>query len=262
MTKKACAKVNIFLKIVGTRGDYHLLSSRFMLVPDLFDTLTLRPKEKPSKTFSLIGDFGCATEKNTIYKAWRALLQHTESRALETLFQSYEIHVEKRIPEFAGLGGGSSDAAAFLHLCNEACDLGLDTPALAEIGATIGADVPFFVYGYPSANVSGIGEIVEPFDEAPLALVTKTPDIRCDTAAVYRAFRETELHRRFDNAREAERFAQMPSAALLELYDTAGLNDLFTPALSLCPGLNASAGEGWFFSGSGSTFFKRSTPDG
>ncbi len=262
MTQKACAKVNIFLKIVGTRGDYHLLSSRFMQLPELFDTLTLQPKEKPSKIFSLIGEFGCATEKNTIYKAWQALLQSTGSRTLETLFQSHEIHVEKRIPEFAGLGGGSSDAAAFLHLCNEACELGLDTLELAKIGATIGADVPFFVYGYPSANVSGIGEIVEPFDEAPLGLVTKTPDIRCDTAAVYRAFRETQLHRLSDNAREAERFAQMPSAALLNEYDARTLNDLFAPALSLCPGLNAYAGEGWFFSGSGSTFFKRSTSDG
>ncbi len=257
MTIKAHAKVNIFLKIVGIKGEYHLISSRFMQVTNLFDTLAFQPKESPSERFTLIGDFGCKTQKNTIYKAYRALLQRSGSRSLEDFFHNHAVVVEKQIPEFAGLGGGSSDAAAFLRLCNDICTLGFDTSALAQIGTQIGADVPFFVYDYPSANVSGIGEVVEPFDEATLHLITQTPDIQCDTSAVYRAFRQSHLQELSENTRMAEKFVQMKSDDLLESYDARKLNDLFSPALSLCPELERYAREGWFFSGSGSTFFKR-----
>ncbi|HHD83592.1 MAG TPA: 4-(cytidine 5'-diphospho)-2-C-methyl-D-erythritol kinase [Campylobacteraceae bacterium] len=257
MIVKAHAKVNIFLKIVGLRGEYHLLSSRFMQLPHLFDTLRFLPKEVPSETFTLRGDFGCETEKNTIYKAYLALLKHTGSRKMETFFHTHEVVVDKQIPEFAGLGGGSSDAAAFLNLCNELFGLGLRRETVASIGASIGADVPFFVYDYPSANVSGIGEIVEPFEEVPLDLITVTPEIACDTGAVYAAFRKGYLHTLARNRESAERFSRMQSDILLEDYSATALNDLFAPALSLCPELQEYAKKGWFFSGSGSTFFKR-----
>ena len=255
MTIRAHAKVNIFLKITGLRGNYHLLSSRFMRVENLYDTLSFKPKEQPGDTFVLHGKFGCETEKNTIYKAYKLLLALPDGKKVEHFFHEHAVTVEKSIPEFAGLGGGSSDAAAFLRLANEACALGLDKTALGEIGARIGADVPFFTSGYGAANVSGIGEVVEPFDEAPLNLHTLTPPVACNTAKVYGQFRKKYLQHLTENEKLAKTLLQMKSADILEHYKTAEINDLFPPALDLYPELAAYAKEGWFFSGSGSTFF-------
>ncbi len=248
----APAKVNIFLKITGRRGEYHEILSRFMLVPHLHDTLQFFPKEE--KGFVLEGEFGCATEQNTIYKAYVALREATGSQVLEKLMQSHGVRVEKRIPSFAGLGGGSSDAATFLKMCNEVLHLGLSTDELAAVGARVGADVPFFVHGCDSANVSGIGEIVEPFDEPLLRLQTRTPKIQISTPAVYRRFRES-FYKELPPERY-EYFASAPSKELLETLAADEANDLFEPALSLYPELKEHYRHGWFFSGSGSSFFK------
>ncbi len=251
-TYTAPAKVNVFLKITGRRGTYHEILSRFIAVPQLFDTL--RWIEKEGTDFVIEGDFACRTEQNTMYKAYRALLEATGSQRLETLVRTHGVAVEKRIPAFAGLGGGSSDAATFLHMCNDAAALGLSTEELAHIGATVGADVPFFVYGYPSANVSGIGEIVEPFDETPPKVETFTPRIEISTPAVYRKFREG-FYRELDAA-EFDAFASADSRMLLETLDAKEANDLFAPALALYPELVHEYRPGWFFSGSGSSFFR------
>jgi 4-diphosphocytidyl-2-C-methyl-D-erythritol kinase len=249
---RAYAKVNIFLKITGRREHYHTLLSRFMRVDALYDTLYFVPKETPE--FRILGDFGCPTESNTIFKAYHALHNATESEALERLMERYAVKVEKNIPAFAGLGGGSSDAATYLRMCNEVLHLGLSTKQLAAIGAEVGADVPFFVYGYPSANVSGIGEIVEPFDEAPLELEVVTPEIEISTPAVYRTFRDS-FYQELDPA-EADRLLTMPSKEVLAAYGVDDANDLFAPAVALYPKLKDSYQHGWFFSGSGSSFFR------
>jgi 4-diphosphocytidyl-2-C-methyl-D-erythritol kinase len=256
MKIKAHAKVNIFLKIVGTRGEYHLLSSRFMQLKDLYDTISFKPSQKVQHCFRLEGTFGCSLANNTIYKAYHLLNLATGGKRLASFFKEHYVAVEKRIPEFAGLGGGSSDAAAFLRLANSVCDLKVSTQELAEIGKGIGADVPFFVYDYPSANVSGIGEIVTPFEEEQLTLKTVTPDIACDTAAIYKMFRERFLQNIQTNAKVAKEMESIESKALLQRYERAELNDLYAPALALCPDLKAFSRPGWFFSGSGSTFFK------
>ncbi len=261
MKIKAHAKVNIFLKITGTRGDYHLLSSRFMKVENLYDTITFKPKSEPDKNFRLIGDFGCPTEKNSIYKAYSLLLKTAQSTTVENFFALHEVVVEKSIPEFAGLGGGSSDAGAFLRLCNEVCRLQLSTETLGEIGAQIGADVPFFTANYSSANVSGTGEIVAPFEEEPLHIETFTPPILCNTAEVYRRFRKSYMMHLKEHSLLAKTLIKMKSADILHNYRAADLNDLFAPACDLYPDLKGYAKEGWFFSGSGSTFFKRGEQD-
>jgi 4-diphosphocytidyl-2-C-methyl-D-erythritol kinase len=227
---KAYAKVNIFLKITGMRGDYHEILSRFVLVNDLYDTLTFVSKKND---FVIEGAFNCETKQNTIYKAYLALYEATKSDSLERLMQSHAIKVEKSIPSFAGLGGGSSDAATYLLMCNEVLHLGLSRSELAAIGSKVGADVPFFVYGYQSANVSGIGEIVEVYDEPALHIKTVTPNIEISTPKVYQG---------------------SSIDALKEMTPTEA-NDLFEPALSLYPKLQKQHKEGWFFSGSGSSFF-------
>lgn len=248
---RAPAKVNIFLKITGKRGDYHTLLSRFMLVEKLYDTLAFIPKS--DEAFAIHGNFSCSVEQNTIYKAYTALYHATSSEALRRLMQTHAVSVEKNIPAFAGLGGGSSDAATYLKMCNEVLHLGLGINELSDIGSIVGADVPFFIHGYSSANVSGIGEIVEPYDEESLNLQITTPAIEISTPTVYQTFRESfykELA-----AEEADKLASMDSKTVLEKYSVDKANDLFEPAIALYPELKKYFRHGWFFSGSGSSFF-------
>ena len=248
---KAYAKVNIFLKITAKRGDYHEILSRFVLVNDLYDTLTFVSKK--SDDFVIEGTFNCKTEQNTIYKAYLALYEATGSDSLKRLMQSHAVKVEKKIPSFAGLGGGSSDAATYLLMCNEVLHLGLSRDELAVIGTKVGADVPFFIYGYQSANVSGIGEIVNAFDEPALNIKTVTPNIEISTPKVYQGFRE-HFYKEL-SADEQERLSRLSSLEALKEMTPIEANDLFEPALLLYPELKKQHKEGWFFSGSGSSFF-------
>jgi len=251
MTHKAYAKVNIFLKIVGKRGDYHELLSRFVLVKNLYDEIEFCEKQT-NEEFELHGEFGCSLESNTIYKAYLSIRKAGYKKELKKLFTCKALHAKKNIPSFAGLGGGSSDAATFLHMINKEASLGLSLENLAKIGLEVGADVPFFIYGYNSANVSGIGEIVKEFVEAPLHVKTFTPDIKCDTGAVYKAFR--------DNYKVdidlAEKMSKVNSIELLKRYNDVTLNDLFGASLSVYKELEEYRKKDWYFSGSGSSFFK------
>lgn len=249
---KAYAKVNIFLKITGTRGEYHEIISRFMKVTDLYDELSF--VKKTDEKFEIIGDFNCSIEQNTIYKAYVALLKYTQSTSLEDFFKEYGVHVSKYIPSFAGLGGGSSDAATFLLMCNESLELGLNKDELAQIGVKVGADVPFFIYGFESANVSGIGEIVEEFDEKVLPLTIYTPKLEISTPKVYQTYREHYFNP--IGMDEIERFKNMNSIKVLKSLSIDKANDLFKPALHNYPKLAECQKEGYFFSGSGSSFFQ------
>jgi len=251
---KAYAKVNIFLKITGTRNNYHEILSRFMRVENLFDTLYFKEKLSPSKEFVLEGDFSCSTQQNTIYKAYTHLLEYTHSQPLQEWMEQHAIVVKKSIPAFAGLGGGSSDAATYLMMCNEVLDLGLSTSALMEIGVRVGADVPFFLSGYQSANVRGIGEIIEPFEEDVLPLDIYTPDIEISTPKVYGVYREHFFHP--IDANTQQQLASMSSLAIMQKYTPLEANDLFAPAMQLYPLLRVEHKEGYFFSGSGSSFFR------
>ncbi len=247
MTIKSYAKVNIFLKIVGTRDNYHEILSRFMRVENLYDTIHFEKKEHTSKEFELIGDFGCQLEQNTIYKAYKLLPKNN-------FFDTHKVVVKKQIPEFAGLGGGSSNAAAFLNLANKVLKLELSKETLADMGVKIGADVPFFIYNYPSANVSGIGEKVELFEEELLKIETITPKIACDTTKVYQQYRANYLDA--INLEFSKNLSQLTSKNILDSYQATVLNDLFSPCLDLYKDLNTYHKANWFFSGSGSTFFK------
>ena len=250
---KAHAKVNIFLKITGHEDGYHTLLSRFMRVEELYDTIEFVPCI--CETFTIEGCENIPIESNTIYKAYKALNRHCGDLDILNFFYKHKVVVTKRIPSQAGLGGGSSDAAAFMRLTKEVCNLLLSTEELANIGSTIGADLPFFIYNYASANVSGFGEIVEPFDETPLSLELYTPDIGCDTTVVYKTFKTNLL----DEITLCSfiGWEKLDSKTLLEtIADPITLNDLYAAALIAYPNLKKVAKKGWFFSGSGSTFFK------
>ncbi|NCO00965.1 MAG: 4-(cytidine 5'-diphospho)-2-C-methyl-D-erythritol kinase [Epsilonproteobacteria bacterium] len=249
---KAYAKVNVFLKVTGMRDNYHEIISRFMRVDSLYDELSFVPKEESE--FKIYGNFSCQTNQNTIYKAYFALKQATGSESLEKLMRSHGVDVKKSIPAFAGLGGGSSDAATYLKMCNEVLHLGLSLNDLARIGLKVGADVPFFIYGYKSANVSGIGEIVEEFDEESLDFEVFTPDIQISTPKVYQIYRD-DFYAPIDGFK-TDKLKKMSSKEILKSMRADEANDLFKPALQAYKDLKKHYQHGWHFSGSGSSFFR------
>ena len=249
MIEKSYAKVNIFLKISNKRDGYHELVSRFVRVHSLYDTISFIKSSR--KAFDIIGEFGCKMETNTVYKAYKLLEKYDSVR---NFFQSYSVKIEKKIPEFAGLGGGSSNAATFLNMTNKCCNLNLSKDELCDIAVKIGADVPFFVYEYDSANVTGIGEIVKKFDEEILDIETITPKIKCNTGEIFKVFREN-FYKQI-SSEDADNLLKLKSIDILKQFDIKDANDLFEPALSLYPQLNDYAKKDWYFSGSGSSFFK------
>ncbi|MFA6197000.1 MAG: 4-(cytidine 5'-diphospho)-2-C-methyl-D-erythritol kinase [Sulfurimonas sp.] len=249
---KAYAKVNIFLKITGKRENYHEIVSRFMRVNSLYDALSFIPKKE--EEFKIIGDFSCTTEQNTIYKAYVALEAATGSESLKNFMLTHAVNVKKQIPAFAGLGGGSSDAATYLKMCNEVLDLGLTLDELARIGAKVGADVAFFIYGYESANVSGVGEIVEEFKEEILDFEIFTPKLEISTPKVYQIYRE-DFYNPISEI-QFQRLKNITSLEILENWSAKEANDLFEPALQEYEELKKYVKDGWHFSGSGSSFFR------
>ena len=251
-THKAFAKVNIFLKITGTRGDYHEISSRFMLTPNLYDELCFVPK-KTNNNFELIGNFNCNTKENTLYKVYQILINNGQEK-VKIFMQNYALKVTKNIPSFAGFGGGSSDGATLFKMFNEELNLGLNTKELASLGLKIGADFPFFIYGYSSANVSGIGEIVKEFKEDTILFSFLNADIKCSTPLIYETYRKYYFN--LIDEKTSKKLEKTSSKLLLKKYTMSYLNDLYDPALHIEPSLATLNTKNYFFSGSGSTFFK------
>jgi len=256
ISRKSYAKVNIFLKIAGKRDNYHEIVSRFVRVKTLYDIIKFEKGE--FEEFTLDGNFGCKTKNNTIYRAYLELYRMNKN--IEELFKNYKVVVKKKIPEFAGLGGGSSNAATFIIMVNEICKLNLSKDELAKIGVKIGADVPFFLYEYDSANVTGIGEIVEKFDEDILNIQTFTPKIECNTQTIFTTFRD-EFYSEI-SAYEAQKLLEMKSKDILKNLTIEEANDLYTPACEIYKELktiekikNSKLNIKNYFSGSGSSFF-------
>jgi 4-diphosphocytidyl-2-C-methyl-D-erythritol kinase len=103
---------------------------------------------------------------------------------------SIEIDVKKNIPNGAGLGGGSSNAATILIAINDLCSLSLSKKELANIGAHLGADVPFFIHNN-SAIVEGVGDKIIPIDLAPLKFLLCCPDLKISTKDIFTSYKLT-----------------------------------------------------------------------
>ncbi|MDR2639566.1 MAG: 4-(cytidine 5'-diphospho)-2-C-methyl-D-erythritol kinase [Helicobacteraceae bacterium] len=251
----APAKLNIFLKLTGRRDDgYHLIASRFVRYGALSDKLWF--ERALADGFDVTGDFNCPLENNTIYRAYTILSRLHPSKALFAFAGAHKVVVYKSVPSGAGLGGASSDSATFLMMINEEADLKLSSEELSIVGAQVGADVPFFLSGYESANVSGAGEKIAPFDEPLPRFEVKTPPILCETTRVYQTFRRHFSDRMQSAAEAADRLLKANAKDILREYDPEELNDLLEPALKCYPELREYKEEGWFLSGSGGSFFR------
>lgn len=180
VTLAAPAKVNLILRVVGRRDDgYHDLE--MVMVPlSLADEITLAPIASGIEFYlDGEGDGGMVGERNLAWRAAR-LMQEAAGRS-----DGVEITLRKHIPVAAGLGGGSSDAAAVLKGLSRMWGLGWSPARLADLGKRLGADVPFFCYEGP-AFVEGIGDRVEPYRKFPsLLFLLINPGFSVSTPWVY-----------------------------------------------------------------------------
>lgn len=152
MMIKANAKINIYLKVLGkNENGYHDLDS--LMVPiNLCDILYI----EESYEDKIIG-MDIPMESNLIYKAIELI------RKTYNIKKKVSVKIEKNIPSFAGLGGGSSDAAAVIKVLNEMWNLALNKEEMCLLAEKIGSDVPFFIYNKP-AIISGRGEKIRNVD--------------------------------------------------------------------------------------------------
>lgn len=184
LTGRACAKINLFLRVTGRRADgYHELDSVFLPI-SLADEIRLeiRAAEERSVTVKCnIAELGRG-QQNIAARAARSFMSEFD------LIGEVLIDLEKRIPVGAGLGGGSSDAATVLCMMAAAAQLTDDDSAsrLRRIALSLGADVPFFLDPRPS-HVTGIGERIAPLEGVPsIPIVIAVPPFEVSTAAIFR----------------------------------------------------------------------------
>lgn len=181
-TLRCPAKINLTLRVLGVRADgLHELESLVAQI-DLCDELSITPQEDGRYWFDCDDPTLPDDGSNLVLQAARAL-----ARAAG-INRGADFVLKKRIPAGAGLGGGSSDAAATLRALNTLWGLNLPNERLHALAATLGSDVPLFL-GPPLCVIRGRGEIVEPVEPRLDAwCVLALPGIHCATPAVYRAW--------------------------------------------------------------------------
>ena len=180
MTIRAYAKINLDLRLGKRRADgYHPIDTLMVRV-DVFDTLEAHTLSNGKITLNIAGDEQLTPgPDNLVVRAALALQKHALGAP------GAAITLQKRIPQGAGMGGGSSDAAATLQLLRRLWKLQVEDQKLAELGASLGSDVPFFLQPH-AARGTGRGEILDPIplQNLPWALLFH-PGFASPTAAAY-----------------------------------------------------------------------------
>ncbi|MEI7837549.1 MAG: 4-(cytidine 5'-diphospho)-2-C-methyl-D-erythritol kinase [Planctomycetota bacterium] len=250
----APAKINLNLLVGPRRSDgYHPIDSYVARI-NLFDTIELRRRDDARITLECLGADCGPTESNLAFRAAEALAQqaHAAGRS-EGRARGVDIRLIKRIPLGAGLGGGSSDAAAVLAGLTSLWDLKLEPGDLASLAGTLGSDVPLFL-GPPAARMTGRGETVRPVRLCSFRAILCLPGLHIPTAAVYRQF----------DRLPAQALCQLDEAILSgppSAWRDRLVNQLSPAADDVCPGLGTwrgSLAEGGLpvcLSGSGSALF-------
>jgi 4-diphosphocytidyl-2-C-methyl-D-erythritol kinase len=184
----APAKLNLVLRVLGRRDDgYHRIETLFHAI-DLCDELRAAPADVTSLVVSADDprDAVPADDDNLVLRAARAFAPRAGPAPAPR--PGFRFALRKRIPNGAGLGGGSSDAAAALRLCNELWGRPLDAAALHAVASRLGADVAFFLRG-GSQWGRGIGDELSPAPDVPARhFLLLVPPFACATDAVYENF--------------------------------------------------------------------------
>ena len=232
LTTHAPAKVNLTLRVAGRRPDgYHELDSLTAFTAGegdgVADGLSLLPGASLSLTVT--GDTAVEAgpdDDNLVLRAARALQQLCPG------LQTGRFTLEKRLPVAAGLGGGSSDAAAALRLLARLNGLAADDARLREAAAATGADVPVCLAARARV-MAGLGEVLGPQLTLPaLPALLVNPRVAVSTPAVFRALAASPLQA---GSPPAMLTPDVATEAGLRRYLLAGWNDLEAPARSLCP---------------------------
>ena len=264
LSVKAPAKINLFLRVTGRRADgYHTLQTRMQKV-GLFDLLKVQRGGEGVRLHCVGADLP-ENADNLVHRAASLFLETVAQRRGRTL-GGVKISLTKNIPIAAGLGGGSSDAAAALKALNSLFETGLTAGELAAMGLELGADVPFFLADTPAALAVGIGEILTPV--APLSgcfVLLVNPGFSVSTRWVYQTFALTKEEKTtiFKNFRESADPAGQPClSATVEGLPAALENDLETVTITRYPEIGrikeellAHGAVAALMSGSGPTVF-------
>ncbi|OYT73664.1 MAG: 4-(cytidine 5'-diphospho)-2-C-methyl-D-erythritol kinase [Chloracidobacterium sp. CP2_5A] len=177
----AFAKINLSLEVIGRRPDgYHELRTVFQTV-ELHDLLTIEVADAPSVTLTCDDPALSCADDNLVARAARSL------QAAAGVTQGARIHLQKRIPMQAGLGGGSSDAAVTLLALRRLWKADIPDAELREMAARLGADVPFFLFGGTALGL-GRGDLIFPLPDASLpVVVVVSPGQSVPTGLVFRS---------------------------------------------------------------------------
>ena len=212
LTVPAPAKLNLFLHVTSRRADgYHELETLFVAL-DHGDTLALVRRDD-GKILRTNDVDGVPADTDLTLRAAQALQREAQCGF------GVEIELDKRIPLGSGLGGGSSDAASVLLALNRLWELKLSRASLLRIAVTLGADVPFFVYGEP-AIARGIGDELTRVTIPPTWVAVVSPPINVRTAEIFSA---------------AELTRATPSAKISVFSEGYGRNDLQPVAVARFP---------------------------
>jgi len=250
ITLQAPAKVNLFLQVIGKRPDnYHDLFS-LMCPISLYDTVTLnfRP-HNPSISVDCSAPNVPDDDTNLAHKAAAFFKKQWKHEV------GLNISIHKRIPVAAGLGGGSSDAAAVLLGLNRYFGNPFTRDQLMPIGLTLGADVPFFIYQKP-AIATGVGEKLEPFAHLkPYHILLVNPGYGVSTAKIFK-----NLNLRLTKCEKILKYSCFNERGFDAVKHLC--NDLETVAASLHPDIGQAKAAflehgalGALMSGSGPTVF-------
>ena len=227
LTLKAPAKINLFLKVLNRRPDgYHEIESLMQKI-ELFDILHLS-RQGEQISLSCPGNTLPEDRENLAYRAAHAFFSATGIKA------GIKIILEKNIPVAAGLGGGSSDAAAVITGLNTLLNANLAREQLIDIARPLGADVPFFVQDCSAAMATGIGDCIQqvlPMRELSIVLVN--PGFGVSTKWVYENFPLTSNSNTYILARDQKTTKDFHAAAP-SLYEELG-NDLEVVTINRFP---------------------------
>jgi 4-diphosphocytidyl-2-C-methyl-D-erythritol kinase len=247
MLFKAPAKINLFLRVLRKREDnYHDIASLMQKIT-LYDELSF--SLRPEGIVLNCPDSGLPnTPDNLVFRAAQAIFNYVNYSS------GVEITLTKKIPQAAGLGGGSSDAATTLMAINEICSLDLNKTQLMKLGAKLGADVPFFIFGN-TALAYGIGDKLKDLQNLPkLNMVLINPAFPLSTKMVYE-----NLNLRL--TREKINYSIPPIFTLSDIISELH-NDLESISLKMHPKLHdlkqlllCHGALGALMSGSGPTLF-------
>ena len=243
---KSPAKVNLRLEILKRREDgYHELRTLMQKI-SLRDTLSVSLEK--GKEISITTDHPDLPlgKRNLVYQAAQRILKKSEYKG------GLHIHISKKIPLGAGLGGGSSNAATTLRALNQILERGLPTKELMNMGLSIGADVPFFLME-GAAVATGIGERVKKIELSDLWFILINPNFEVSTRWAYQNFVLTKRHFHFN----LRGFVKTPEGISRLLWnDLEGVVSYKYPQIEEMKKMLFSAGAlGALMTGSGPTVF-------